>query len=192
MIRIKFWKKCVLALTCAVLLVGGTAGLFYKNVEQEIVIPPASTEWQSYISSDQRFGIQLPGEPVEQTQQAVIAGKSLSFQEMSSVLNESTYAVSYVDFPKHWKWVGAKKLLGKGFDAFIQSEQNIEALVSQQMSTFQGMPVLEYHLKQAGKEIEGKFLIVGNTLYRMTVTYPLAIADSVQSDTFFDSFQVNG
>ncbi|MBS0630148.1 MAG: hypothetical protein JSS30_08025 [Verrucomicrobia bacterium] len=191
MIQIKFWKKCVLALTCAALILGATVGLLYKNVEQEIVVPQSS-EWQSYTSSDQSFAIQFPNEPKEKTEQTVIAGKNLSFQEMSAVLNESTYSVSYVDFPKHWKWVGTKKLLSKGFDAFIQSQQDLEALAKQNITTFHGLPALEYHLRQAGKEIEGKFVIVGNTLYRITVTYPLAVAETVQPDTFFGSFQVNG
>jgi len=187
----KLLKKTVSALTCGALIVGATAGLFYKNVEQEIVVPVQS-EWQSYTSSDQRFGIQFPVEPTEQVQQTIIAGKTLSFQEMSSMLNESTYAVSYVDFPKHWKWIGSKKLLSKGFDAFIQSQENIEGIAKQQMVNFHGMPALEYHLQQGGNEIEGKFVIVGNTLYRVTVSYPLAVAESIQSETFFGSFQVNG
>lgn len=189
--QIKFWKKSILILTCAALIAGGTVGLLYKNVEQEILVP-AEPEWQSYTASDQSFAIQFPAEPIEKTQETVIAGKNLSFQEVSSAQNESTYAISYVDFPKHWKWIGTSKLLNKGFDAFLQSEQNVEALVKQQITSFRGLPTLEYHLKQAGKEIEGKFVIVGNTLYRITVSYPLAVAEKVQPDAFFGSFQVNG
>jgi hypothetical protein len=185
------WKKCVLILTCAVLVAGGTIGLLYKNVEQEVVTQPAS-DWQSYSSSDQRVGMQFPVEPKEIDQQMVLQGKNFSYQELRADLNESTYAVSYVDFPKHWKWIGTNKLLTKGFDAFIQNEQNVEALLKQEITTHNGLPALEYHIKQAGKEIEGKFVISGNTLYRMTVTYPLAVAETVQPDTFFGSFQVNG
>jgi hypothetical protein len=192
--QIKLWKKCVLVLTFGALVAGGTIGLLNKNIEpeQEVVVEQQPTAvWQVYQSSDQRFAVHFPTEPVENDQQMVIQGKNVSYQELSAALNDSTYSVSYIDFPGHWKWIGSSKLLTKGFDAFVQSEQNVEALLKQQITTFNGLPALEYRLKQAGKEIEGKFVIAGNTLYRITVAYPLAVAENAQPENFFDSFQIN-
>lgn len=188
--QIKLWKKCVLILTCGALIAGGTISLFHKDVEQEVVVEPAA-EWRTYQSNDQRFAVHFPTEPTENDQQMVIQGKNISYQELSAALNESTYAVSYIDFPGHWKWIGSSKLLTKGFDAFIQNEQNVEALLKQEITTFNGLPALEYRLRQAGKEIEGKFVIAGNTLYRITVSYPLAVAENVRPENFFGSFQIN-
>lgn len=193
MIQIKLWKKCVLILTCGALIAGGAVGLLYdnKNVEQQEVVVEPAAEWRTYQSNDQRFAVHFPTEPTENDQQMVIQGKNISYQELSAALNESTYAVSYIDFPGHWKWIGSSKLLTKGFEAFIQNEQNVEALLKQEITTFNGLPALEYRLRQAGKEIEGKFVIAGNTLYRITVAYPLAVAENVQPENFFGSFQIN-
>lgn len=194
--QIKLWKKCVLILTCGALVAGGAFGFLYDNKkvqqQEEVVVEPEPTlEWHSYQSNDQRFAVHFPTEPTESDQQMVIQGKNISYQELSAGLNESTYAVSYIDFPGHWKWIGSSKLLTKGFDAFIQNEQDVEALLKQEITTFNGLPALEYRIRQAGKEVEGKFVIAGNTLYRITVSYPLAALENVQPDTFFGSFQLN-
>lgn len=190
--QIKLWKKCVLIITCAAVVAGGTLGLLYKNFEQEMQEVAKPTTWQVYYPSDERFGIHFPSEPQEKEQQMVLAGKNFSYQELSTALDDSTYSVSYVDFPGHWKWIGSNKLLTKGFEAFIQNEQNVEALLRQEITTHHGFPALDYHLKQDGKEIKGKFVIAGNTLYRVTVKYPLAVAETVQPENFFNSFQING
>jgi len=193
--QIKFWKKSILILTCAAVVAGGTIGLLYKDsFQQEAVVtaPQPQADWKPYTSDQRGFGVQFPAEPTESDQQMVIQGKNIAYQELSAAFKETTYAVSYIDFPKHWKWIGTNKLLTKGFDAFIQSEQEVEALLKQELTTHRGLPALEYHLKQAGKEVKGKFLIVGNTLYRITVATPLALADTAQPDAFFSSFQVNG
>jgi len=120
-----------------------------------------------------------------------IANKKIDYHELRCEDKEAIYAVSYIDFPGHWKWLGTKNLLTKSFKMFVENEKNVEEVLQQELTTTQqGHSALVYRLKQDGKEIHGKFVIAGNTLYRASVTYPLAAVEKTQPEAFLDSFQI--
>lgn len=149
-------------------------------------------DWKSYSTSDDRFAIQFPKDPQETEEQLDIDNKKIDFHQLSAEDQETQYAVSYVDFPGHWKWLGTKKLLTKSFEMFLQNEKGVEEVLQQELTKHQGHTALIYRLKQDGKEIWGKFVVAGNTLYRVTVTYPMSLAGKIEPNTFLDSFQVKG
>jgi len=184
----KIWKKTILIFTITGLIAGGGATAFFWKDN----IPKKPSEWNAYSSKDQRFDVQFPADPQESSEQMVVANTKIQYNELRTQTKDSVYAVSYIDFPGHWKWLGTKKLLSKSFESFIESQDQVEEVIEQQISTHHGMPALEYRLRQAGKEIKGKFIIAGNTLYRIAITYPLAMVETTQAEPFFNSFQIKG
>lgn len=147
-------------------------------------------QWHVYSSKDHRFDVHFPKEPTEKQEQLTIANTKIQFEEMSTLDKDIHYAVSYVDFPSHWKLLGTKKLLNKSFQTFIENQNGVEKILKQEIGSHNGKTALLYQFKQDGKEIAGKFIISGNTLYRVAVTYPLAASEKVDTQTFFDSFKI--
>ncbi len=182
----KLWKKYILIFTIIFFIVtGGVVKFSLKNLKDS-----KPTKWEAYSSGDERFDVQFPSEPKESSEEMDIDNKKIQFNELSTESGDSVYAVSYVDFPGHWKLLGSKKLLTKAFDSYLENQKNVDEVLDQGISSHHGIPALDYHFKQAGKEVKGKFIIAGNTLYRITVTYPLAAAEKIKPEAFFDSFQI--
>jgi hypothetical protein len=51
---------------------------------------------------------------------------------------------------------------------------------------------LDFHLTQGEEEVQGRLILVGATLYRLTVVYPPSLAHQLQKTEFLDSFEVKG
>jgi len=146
-------------------------------------------EWQAFSPSDDRFEVKFPTDPKEDSQEISVSDKTLEYQEFKSEDKHAEYSVSYIDFPGMWKLVGSKKILAKSFDGLMEKEKEVEEILAQEHSSHKGEPSLHYHLKQAGKTVKGRLVVVGNTIYRVMVTYPETIADSIDTESFLDSFQ---
>ncbi|NGX38517.1 MAG: hypothetical protein K1000chlam2_01691 [Chlamydiae bacterium] len=177
-------KKTILILTTLSLTAGGVLGYHFIDSKRQADVS------QAYTSNDERFDAEFPSEPKESSEEMEVANKKIEYHQLSTEEGDSTYAVSYIDFPGYWKMLGTKKLLTKSFDAFVENEKNVEEVLDKQFDSHDGYLALIYRLKQNGKEIKGKFLIVGNTLYRITVTYPLAAAEKIHPNAFLDSFKI--
>ena len=180
------FKKTILILATLSLAAGGVLGYHFIDSKRQADV----SQWQAYSNNDDRFDAQFPNEPKESSEEIDIANQKIEYHQLSTDKGDSTYAVSYIDFPGHWKMLGTDKLLNKSFDAFLESEKNVEEVLDRKLDIHEGYPALFYRLKQNGKEITGKFLIAGNTLYRVTVTYPLAAAEKIRPNAFLDSFRV--
>lgn len=183
------FKKLLVVLTCLGMAIGGTYTYLSMDFKREMITPAT---WKSYSPVDERFGIKFPLDPKESHEEMSIANKRIDFHQFSAEHEHAFYAVSYLDFPGHWKWLGSQKLLTKSFEMLMENEPNVEEILEQKLTSHQGDPALEYRVKQEGKEIRGKFIISGNTLYRVAVTYPLAASETIQPDGFIDSFEVKG
>lgn len=181
-----FWKRSIIIFTCAAIGIGGCVGFLFHDMNQQMY---NSSEWSAFSPEDQRFHVQFPSDPKEDVKEIDVADKKIEYQEYTSEIEDTQYMVSYIDFPGMWKMVGSKKLLNKSFDALIEHDQNVEQLISKEHSFHKGLPSLHYQLKQAGKDVRGRLIIAGNTIYRVTVAYPESIAEKVQIEAFLDSFQ---
>jgi len=151
-----------------------------------------ASNWEAYSPADERFQVQFPADPEEKAEEIAVANKTLQYQEYKAEAKDTEYKVSYIDFPGIWKMVGSKKLLTKSFDALLDQEDGVEEVLHSELTNHHGNPSLNYHFKQAGKEVKGRLVIVGNTLYRLVVSYPKAVAEKIDSESFLNSFQAMG
>lgn len=182
------WKKAILILTCVATAVGGTYAYLITDFKREMISPAT---WQAYSPQDERFNIKFPLDPKESYEEMSIANKRIEFHQFSAEHENAFYAVSYLDFPGHWKWLGSQKLLIKSFEMLMQNEPNVEEILQQELTHHYGDPALVYKIKQDGKEVMGKFVISGTTLYRVAVTYPVAAGEKLEPQGFINSFEIN-
>ena len=187
----KVVRNIIVALTLTAFTAGGVLSYLNINSNKEML---NLIKWEAFTPEDQRFSVKFPAEPVKSKKGMNIANTHIEFQEYSAEVKDSLYAVSYLDFPGKWRFLGTNKLLTKIFEVLVQQEQNMERVFKQELSKHNGYSALNYHYKESGKEVRGKLIIVGNTLYRISITAPpLAANEAVAVEGgFLDSFNVNG
>lgn len=176
-------KKSILIFTC-IGLAAGSFAYFFPGEEPR--------KEATYVSENHEFKAEFPKDPKETSEELEVADNKIEFRELSAEDKNSQYAVSFIDFPGHWKLLGTDHLLNKSFDGFLESQKDVEEVLERQITTHNGDPALAYRLKQGGKEIQGKFVIAGNTLYRVAVSYPLAALGKIKPEGFINSFEVQG
>ena len=181
------WKKALLILMCVGVALGGTYTYLMTDFKREMISPAT---WQAFSPQDDRFDIKFPHDPKESHEEVSIANKRIEFHQFSAQHQDAFDAVSYLDFPGHWKLLGSQKLLTKSFEMLMENEPNVEEILQQELTSHNGDPAIVYKIKQGGNEISGKFVISGNTLYRVAATYPLAAAEKAESQSFIGSFEV--
>jgi len=185
-----FVRKKILTIFIGV-AIAASGTLSYLYLDQKLGVK-SHKDWNAYSSADERFNVQFPEDPKESSEEMDVDNKKIDYHQLSCEAQNAVYAVSYIDFPGHWKWLGKKTLLTKAFEKFVENEKGVEEILEQQITTIDGETALVYRLKQEGKEIQGRFIVSGNTLYRVFVTYPLAAVEKAQPQAFLDSFQLKG
>lgn len=184
MLQKKIWKKLVLILT-AFALIGSTA---YFSLFDDFKKNPR--QWQAYDSEDQRFNINFPSDPKKEDKAMEIANNKIEYQEVQSEHKDILYAVSYIDFPSKWRWLGNNTLLTKTHKYMMENESNVSELKQSELITYQGMPALNYGFIKEEKEAHGRLILSGNTLYRLTVIHPKDSIGDLHIEDFFNTFSL--
>ncbi len=65
-------------------------------------------------------------------------------------------------------------------------------LLNKNMTKHRNLRALDYHLTQGEDEVQGRLVLVGTTLFRLTAVYPPSLAHQLQHDEFVDSFMYHG
>ena len=149
--------------------------------------------WVQYTSDDRPgFKISFPKEPEELSQELVIPdGDILSYEEVKTqACRKVAYSVSYLELPKKWRIAGNTTLLKGVLDLIVKHSQDA-TLLEQEFGLHGKHRVLDYRMIEGEKEIHGRLIIAGSgTLYKITVTHPIAQADHEKIFAFLDSFEV--
>ena len=95
-----------------------------------------------------------------------------------------------MELPSKWRLAGSSTLLKGGLDIMVKYMPDT-TLIDKKFITHQGHRGLDFHLKQGEDEVQGRLILVGTTLYKLTVTYPLSLEQEVQDNPFLDSFDLS-
>lgn len=181
----------LLALLAILLFFGGATFLTVVKDFQDQLIPLRHLkQWINYTSLDERFKIEFPTDPKLESKKLEIPGvdQSLNYQEYSAEAKNIHYSVSYVDFPKKWRLLGAGTLLRKSLEILLISEKTSDSLINQNITEHKNFPALDYVLKQTDQEVRGRLILIGTTLYKLTVAYPGEAGENLQHQHFVESF----
>ncbi len=151
--------------------------------------------WMQYYSMTRGFTVNFPNDPKEQSKQLEIpeSDKVLNYQEISSQQTKDVlYSVSYMELPSKWRWAGSNTLLKGALDLLVKYSPEPSEVTDREIILYQNHRALDFHLKQGDNEVSGRFILVDNTLYKLTVIYPSSLNKEVENgNPFLNSFDLN-
>lgn len=151
-------------------------------------------EWVQYSPNYGGFKVSFPTVPEENYKELVIpdSGKVLPYEELtSSEKNDKVlYSVSHMQLPRKWRLAGDTTLLKGVLDVLVTHTDGGE-LIEKEFKKFSGHRVLDYRMKQGKEEVKGRLIIVGATLFKLSINYPPSHAEEMQQNPFLDSFETS-
>lgn len=150
--------------------------------------------WMDYTASDGSFRVLLPQEPQASSDILPVPSqnRNLEYHELTSHQTQKVYySVTYIQLPSRWRMAGASRLLNGALDLIIEHVPGAQ-LIAKNMTKHRNFRALDFHLSQGEEEVQGRLILVGTTLYRLTVVYPPSLAHQLQKSEFLDSFEVQG
>jgi len=171
----------------------GSSLFFGKDISQaaiEYEEQEIRGNWLEYASEEGKFVVQFPKKPELETQTYPIPDSEQSL-ELSEVKAESReiYSVSYLEMPKKWRFFSDGTLLKGAINVVAKNTPGAE-VVDKKRVTHKSHQALDFRMKQGENEIFGRLIIVGTTLYKLTVTYPPSSGEQDQHDAFLSSFEL--
>lgn len=188
------WKRKLCAMvTCAGFVMAAIYGnsLAMWSVGLEKGISPEG--WVKYSSDDAGFKVSFPSDPESASKELVIpdSGKVLPYKEITSDENDKIhYSVSHLDLPRKWRLAGNTTLLKGVLEQLVAHTPDVQ-LLEKEFKMLGSLRVLDFRMQQGKEEVIGRLLIVGGTLYKLTIAYPPSHADKMKSNPFLDSFEVS-
>ncbi len=130
------------------------------------------------------FTVHFPKKPEASSRELPIPGseEGLPYQEYKCNIREnSTISVSYTILPESWLNWGSGLVL-RGSLKELMKELDNPTLVGSGTNTFKDNPSLDYEHYSGDIETAGTLVLVGRTLYKMEMTYPMAERDQVRAE----------
>jgi uncharacterized RDD family membrane protein YckC len=150
--------------------------------------------WMDYTACDGSFRVLLPQIPEEESKVLPVPSqnRNLQYHELTSHQTQKVYySVTYLELPSRWRMAGASRLLNGALDLIVDHIPGAQ-LIAKSMTKHRTFRALDFHLTQGEEEVQGRLILVGATLYRLTVVYPPSLAHQLQKTEFLDSFEVKG
>lgn len=148
--------------------------------------------WIQYVSDNGKFQVQFPKKPVEQEpkQFEMSNGSPLQVSEFKATpKGEAEFSVSYLELPKKWKLFSANTLL-KGAMKVVHEHTPGATIVEKKLVKHKSFPAMDFKMKDGEKEIEGRLILVGSTLYKLWVVYSPDTPREQQHEIFLSSFEL--
>lgn len=186
---ITLWRYLLaLMIACS----GGSALFLGKDIT-EVAIQyeqnVAGSGWIKYISEDGKFAVHFPKKPqVASKTYEVPNGDPVNLNEFK-VEKEAGFSVSYLDLPKKWKIFSSNTLL-KGAMNVVQQHMPGTELLEKTLVKHKNYPAMDFKMKEGENLIEGRLILVGNTLYRLMVVYYPDTPRELQHEVFVNSFEL--
>ncbi|MFS8562978.1 MAG: RDD family protein [Rhabdochlamydiaceae bacterium] len=184
------WKYLValfLAIACVCSLFLGEE---ISNVAVEYEQNITKEGWIQYSSEDERFTVNFPKKPQLDTLSFDVpnSSKSLDLNEVKAKADVE-FSVSYVELPRKWRLFSSTTLLKGAMNVILENMPGAKIITKTHMK-YKNYPGIDFHMTQDGNEIEGRLILVGSTLYKLTVTRPQEIGHEVHHQEFLDSFDL--
>lgn len=150
-------------------------------------------KWISFKPKGKSFTASFPLKPKAISKDFPIPGEegSLKYHEYQCITDSGRlFSVSYMTLPDAFlKW--GDNLILNGALKLIMRELGKVELVGKDSNTFKNYPALDYEHYTKEVETAGTLVLVGNTLYKVEVTYPLNEREGVRDElcNFVESFE---
>ncbi len=186
---ITFWRYII------ALMVACFAGssLFYGKYISEAPVHyeqrVAGHGWIQYTPEDGRFSVNFPKKPETVSTKVEVPNETPIDLNEFKAEKDASFSVSYLDLPKKWKIFSSNTLL-KGAMKVIHEHMPGTELLDKKIVKHKNYPAMDFKMKEGANEIEGRIILVGNTLYRLMVIYYPDTPRAHQHEAFVDSFDL--
>lgn len=153
-----------------------------------------SKEWSAFTQTKEEFSIQFPKTPEEINKKLPVPGGAPLdyFEHMFKSDDDVIYSVSYTTLPNSLlKW--SSGLVLKGSIKIIATQLTHAEIRTKRVVQWKEHPALDFRLYQPGREIQGRLILIGSTLYKVEVNYPNELKNDVSENVsyFVESFSPN-
>jgi hypothetical protein len=187
--KITYWRYIIaLMIACS-----AGSGLFYgKDISEAAVHyeqQVAGAGWVEYMSENGKFSVHFPKKPeVVEKKVEIPNGDPINLNEFKAE-KDAAFSVSYLDLPKKWKIFSSNTLLKGAMNVVLEHMPGTE-LLDKKIVKHKNYPAMDFRMKDSANEIEGRLILVGNTLYRLMVVYHPDTPRDLQHETFVNSFDL--
>ena len=191
-------KRKILLLVTSLLICIGVGGTFnflhdVKEVKKVVVENMVTKTWKAYKSKDGGFVVHFPTHPkVEEKILPLPSGsKELSYSEYTSQPQDDvTYSVAFLDMPRKWTVFGTKTVLKHSLNAIVENSPGLEIMTRDFNEMEDGTRVLDYQGMCGEDYVEGRLLLVGTTLFKITAVHPCTHVNESHIQQFMESFNL--
>lgn len=189
--KLSWWRGLMGVVVAAGGLFVGMSGDGVARLSVGLDRPLSDEGWTQYVHQEGGFKVHFPDSPEETAKQLEIpqADQVLEYQEITAQQKRVQYSVTYMELPRKWKLAGSNMILKGVLDLLVQYTPNA-ALVHKEMINHQAHRAIDFHMQQDGQEVHGRLILVGTTLYKLTVSYPAHLAEELKDDPFLESFDL--
>ena len=187
--KISYWRYLfALMIACS-----AGSGLFYgKDISEAAVHyeqQVADAGWVEYIANNGKFSVHFPKKPIDISKTVETeSGDPINLSEVKAV-KDAAFSVSYLDLPRKWKLFSSNTLL-KGAMKVVHEHMPGTQMIDQKIVKHKNYPAMDFKMKDGQNHIEGRLILVGNTLYRLMVVYYPDTPREEQHETFVNSFDL--
>lgn len=188
-----FLKKAASLLCIAACFGGIVLETSVKEFSSGFAQLQRTTGWERFSVAEGGFAVDFPTEPELESKRLDVpaANRSFNYNEYKSASDgEVTYSASSLELPKRWKMFGSSTLLKKAVEIMVANDPDAYKLVDRQLTMHQNQPAIDFFLAKEGSEVRGRLLLIGTTLYKLTVTYQTPLKGTLAHEQFFDSFSL--
>ena len=192
-------KKLFFILIASCIGLGGYFGYHHLksssrqlNFHHDVKTDLGFEKWVLFTPIAKTFSAAFPKDPKESSKDLEIPGSeaSLLYKEFVCVVDENkTFSVSYTSLPDGWLKYGDSLVLGGALKVMMKELGKVQ-LVGKERRTFKTFSSLDYEHYSDTFETAGTLILVGNTLYKVEMTYPLDLHDPIQGElaNFIENF----
>ena len=155
----------------------------------------STEEWKVFNSTLGQFQVTFPSYPTHETDNIQILDSTITFKYDSYLTETSdgtTYFVSTVTYPFEIDTSSPETNLEGSLNGMVASSEVSEVVFSG-FTYFDGYRALDYKIKNTNENIylQGKIILVDQTLYQLMVSYELVNFNKTNYDKFINSFELN-
>lgn len=155
----------------------------------------STEEWKVFNSTLGQFQVTFPSYPTHETDNIQILDSTITFKYDSYLTETSdgtTYFVSTVTYPFEIDTSSPETNLEGSLNGMVASSEGSEVVFSG-FTYFDGYRALDYKIKNTNENIylQGKIILVDQTLYQLMVSYELVNFNKTNYDKFINSFELN-
>lgn len=145
--------------------------------------------WVQYISDNGKFQVQFPKKPKEASQTFEVPNEAPINLSEFKAHKDAEFSVSYLDLPKKWKLFSSNTLLKGAMNVVLEHVPGA-SLIEKKLVKHKNYPAMDFRLKEGENIIEGRLILVGNTLYKLWVVYFPDTPKEAQHEMFVSSFEL--